>query len=537
MTSPLRSLAIIGMALLSLVPSVAAAQEPGATDYVPDWSIAVMRSQPASMLRTPGMEYFPIEIAQAWSKENFGVDPLNIQEIKLVVGMPMPGTAPPVGLLIRLNQDFDPAKINPDLLGEDGPKKVADKDVYVLGPENTHLHAVDARTVIISSPQSFESMVNARQGRGLLADLMLQHPLGEKDSQWIVAIEPIRPMLVAQVEQFAAELPEELQELTSVPQLVDAIVYENANDGKTTSMALQLVCDDAAAATELSAIVERAIQFGRVMLIQQITENIEGEGRMPEAQRAYLTRLVNHFAGLIQPEQDNNRLVLDADVPINMAQTGILVALLLPAVQAAREAARRTTAANNLKQIGLAMHNYHATYRKFPPTAISDDDGNRLLSWRVAILPFIEQQALYEQFHLDEPWDSEHNIKLVEQMPAVFADPSLPLPQGMTVFQACAGKGQALELDRDNRIRDISDGTANTIMVVEANGTEAVEWTKPADVDIDLEQPIEQMGHIHPGGFHVLFADGSIRFISHSIDLDMFRALLTRDGGEVVGRF
>ena len=155
----------------------------------------------------------------------------------------------------------------------------------------------------------------------------------------------------------------------------------------------------------------------------------------------------------------------------------------------------------------------------------------------MAILPFIEQQALYEQFHLDEPWDSEHNIKLVEQMPAVFADPSLPLPQGMTVFHACVGKGQALELDRDNSFRDILDGTANTIMVVEANGTEAVEWTKPADVDIDMDQPIDQMGHIHPGGFHVLFGDGSIRFISHSIDLDMFRALLTRDGGEVVGRF
>ena len=72
-------------------------------------------------------------------------------------------------------------------------------------------------------------------------------------------------------------------------------------------------------------------------------------------------------------------------------------------------------AVNNLRQIGLGMHNYHATYNRFPGPAITNDKGDRLLSWRVAILPFIEQQALYEQFHLDEPWDSDHNIKLLDR--------------------------------------------------------------------------------------------------------------------------
>jgi hypothetical protein len=287
----------------------------------------------------------------------------------------------------------------------------------------------------------------------------------------------------------------------------------------------------------LSELVERSIEFGRVMAITQLTGNIEGEGRMPEAQRTYVTRLINHFAGLIQLEQENDRLVVDADIAISMAQTGILVGLLLPAVQAAREAARRMTASNNLKQIGLAMHNYHSAYKKLPPTAITDDQGNPLLSWRVAILPFIGEQVLYEQFHLDEPWDSEHNIKLVEKMPLTFTDPSLPLARGMTVFHAAVGEGMAMEAGRDNRFRDILDGTANTIMVVEANATEAVEWTAPKDVVIDLQQPIDQMGHIHPGGFHILLSDGAVMFITHQMDQNVFRGLLTRGGGEDVGRW
>src|SRR5207249_2796575 len=82
-----------------------------------------------------------------------------------------------------------------------------------------------------------------------------------------------------------------------------------------------------------------------------------------------------------------------------------------------RIAGRRTVSQNNLKQIGLAMHNYHDTYRHFPPQALTDKNGKPLLSWRVAVLPFIEQDNLYRQFKLDEPWDSEHNRKLLERMP------------------------------------------------------------------------------------------------------------------------
>ena len=102
---------------------------------------------------------------------------------------------------------------------------------------------------------------------------------------------------------------------------------------------------------------------------------------------------------------------------------GAAGATLLEAVQKVREAASRAQSQNNLKQFALAMHNYHSTYNHLPPAASFDKNGKPMLSWRVMILPFIEQDALYKQFRLEEPWDSEHNKKLLAKMPEVFASP------------------------------------------------------------------------------------------------------------------
>ena len=106
---------------------------------------------------------------------------------------------------------------------------------------------------------------------------------------------------------------------------------------------------------------------------------------------------------------------------VSLVFVPVMLALLLPAVQAAREAARRAQCTNNLKQIGLAMHNYASANGAFPPAAIYDANGKPLLSWRVLILPYLEQDSLYKQFHLAEPWDSPHNKRtLLAQVPPLF---------------------------------------------------------------------------------------------------------------------
>jgi prepilin-type processing-associated H-X9-DG protein len=218
----------------------------------------------------------------------------------------------------------------------------------------------------------------------------------------------------------------------------------------------------------------------------------------------------------------------------------VLAALLLPAVQAAREAARRAQCVNNLKQIGRAMHNYESSYGSLPPAAITDKDGKPLLSWRVAILPYIEHAELYGRFKFDEPWDSPHNKALLSEMPLSYRCPSErlddPNEPGMTTYKVIVGPTSLFENDpqRGTKIAQITDGTSNTLMVVESN--DAVPWTKPEDLPFDPNPSSElpAVGSAHPGGFNALMADGAVRFLHDTIDLSTLRALITKNGGEIV---
>ena len=198
-----------------------------------------------------------------------------------------------------------------------------------------------------------------------------------------------------------------------------------------------------------------------------------------------------------------------------LSVVAMLIALLLPAIQAAREAARSNASTNNLKQIGLALHNYHDMYGSFPPQATLDANGQPLLSWRVLILPFLEQQPLYAQFKLDEPWDSPHNRPLMDLMPNVYESPS-SAEQGATTtfYQMPIGPGTVFS-DPTKKItrRDITAGLSNVIFVVEANADRAVNWTEPADLGIGPASPIQgSVGRLRSGGiFLALFGDGSVR--------------------------
>jgi len=226
----------------------------------------------------------------------------------------------------------------------------------------------------------------------------------------------------------------------------------------------------------------------------------------------------------------------------NIGGTVPLVAgVSLPAIVPARQAARRTQGANNLKMIGLAMHNYHDSYRAFPAGYNADKDGKALLSWRVHILPFIEGAELYEQFHLDEPWDSPHNKALIEQMPETYRAPGSKSEPGMTNYLGVGGAdGVFVKPKPGDRlgtsIARITDGTSNTIMTVEAPDKSAVIWTKPGDFAPNKENPIRGLIGLHAGGFQAGFTDGSVQFIAESVDAGMLKALFTKSGGDAVQR-
>ncbi len=211
------------------------------------------------------------------------------------------------------------------------------------------------------------------------------------------------------------------------------------------------------------------------------------------------------------------------------------IACSLPAIRAGIDAAHRAQCVNNLKQIALAMHNYIAVNTKFPRAASWNENGKPLLSWRVAILPYLGYQELYNKFNLDEPWDSVRNRALIKEMPSVYLCPDRVKPDSFTTcYQVIAGKGAIFEKDQDIGVADVTDGTSNTLMVVEAKN--AVTWTKPEDLTFDPEAApsLCGAGSAHPGGFNAAMGDGSVRFIKDTIDPKIFRWLITRNLGEVI---
>jgi hypothetical protein len=195
---------------------------------------------------------------------------------------------------------------------------------------------------------------------------------------------------------------------------------------------------------------------------------------------------------------------------------------------------QRDNSTRNLQQLALAMHHYHDAHKEFPTAAYYDKAGKPLLSWRVAILPYVGQKKLYEQFHLDEPWDSEHNKKLLDKMPDDFAVGDAAKQKGSTYYQVFTGKGTAFEGKKGLRLpADFPDGTSNTILIIEAK--DAVPWTKPADLPFDAKKPLPPLGGLFRDGFHAALADGAVRFIRRTISARTLRDAITRDDGNVLG--
>lgn len=217
-----------------------------------------------------------------------------------------------------------------------------------------------------------------------------------------------------------------------------------------------------------------------------------------------------------------------------IAAIAILVVLLRPMFEATRDGFDRPeNSTDKMKVIALALQKYMGVSNTFPPAYSSDKSGNPLLSWRVLILSYLGQDALYREFHLDEPWNSEHNKRLVFKMPRAYRSPESKLAdKGMTNFVTVRGDETVFPGKAPITFDEIHDGPARTIAAIEVSDDKAVVWTQPDDFRYDEQKPLNGVLGLHVGGFVAGFADGHVEFMPETIKPQTIKALFTRNGGK-----
>jgi hypothetical protein len=327
------------------------------------------------------------------------------------------------------------------------------------------------------------------------------------------------------------ELPEPL--LAFKPLLQARTLTATLDAGAELKLDLRLAYADEDVARDGATALKTALYVARE-LVARLPAAVSADGSGTRQVRE-LARVVGQALKSASVEQ--RRGVVQASVRLKVE-----AAHLAAVAFALREAELRTRSSNNLKQMALAFHNYNDVYGGIPANAIYSKDGKALLSWRVAILPFIEEDTLYKQFKLDEAWDGPNNKTLLARMPKVYAPVAgkTKVPYG-TFYQVFTGPDTPFN-PKAARFgfpsiggsipRTFPDGTSNTLLIVEAG--EAVPWTRPEDIPYDAKKPLPKLGGQFPNGFFAAFADGSVKFLRKDFDEATMRNLINPADGNVI---
>lgn len=508
---------------------------------IPHDAFLGMTVAPAGLISNRKLSFLPIEIQRAMLVESWGINPGEIETATFFVMTPISKGEVHFGMILKPVANI---ALKPQLQGEfgAGSYKGFSYAKMTQSPEGILCHApLPTGDYFIGSELALHKVLDLQKADPAQSQApndsiasQLQQMHSADGIQICLDVNRVRSFL--QVVLNEVPLPARLEGVKNLGEHL-ATLRVNVSFAKEPLVGIQLVPSSPARSKDIQDSIRELSQFAYEQIMNSMDSMVNGsEDPIANATKEYASRIAKVRLNAIQPVETDGMLTMELG-NISDVQAPVLVALLLPAIQSARQAAQRMNGSNNLKQVALGMHNYHDVYGRLPTqTGVPKGKGDGL-SWRVHILPYLGELELYEQFHLDEPWDSAHNKALIEKMPTVFRSDREPkMPPGKTNIVSLIGSDTCMNREKGLRFQDFTDGTSNTIMVVEANHEKAVIWTQPEDLPFDKSHPLNGLGQSQAGGFQVAFVDGSVQLIEATISQETFKAMVTRNGGEVVNR-
>ncbi|MGL4514461.1 MAG: DUF1559 domain-containing protein [Lacipirellulaceae bacterium] len=526
------------------------AAERSATESLTPQSVAAVTIRPARIALSPVVKQLPVEVAQAACQKYLGVPLESIDRVTLVVEPPM-GATPYYAVVAHLTQKGSLDALHAEVTAHIKRSELGGKLLLEsTQPMLPSLFMPNPRTLVVGPTAMIKKLEKQAEPlkEGPLVAAMNAGYGAENDLHAAVVLEPLRPLMQMAVMGAQSQAPPETHKFFGALDLLNGVILTVDLSG-THDSALTLYAKTAEDADKLETLMDEGIALTRTKMFEDPSGDFQklkvSDDPVQQALAAFMERSHKQQIETCRPTRSGTkafdlvRLKAGDDqrnAVMSVGIIGVVVALALPAVQAAREAARRNMSMNNMKQLILALHNYHDMNQTLPPQAICDAAGTPLLSWRVAMLPFIEQQELYGRFKLDEPWDSPNNLPLVQEMPAVFMEPSSPKhgpEDGKTHYLCPTGPSAFMTGEKQGRkFTDIKDGSSKTIAILQVGDDQAVEWTKPADLDVSNGFP--GIRSVHPMAFLAAWVDGHVSAVSQDTPAEVVAPLLTVDGGEVI---
>lgn len=504
---------------------------PLSLDYVPRDSLVVVAARLHKLFSQP--LFAPVQAALTKDEQlNRVVDLSEIDDVSQMVIAVLPKERNEVVhadsgvLVLHFADDIEPYMLAERWIAR--PKKTEfAEDIYYTGEHNRCVcFFPDSRTAVLSDTETHlhRAITAGRRGAAGADWAEAWATVSAYHAAAFLDVEAMRPALDLEFKRHAAE-----DEISPLWRKGQYIVCGAVSD-EELKFDLTINCEDESSAQRVSGALTPGLREFSKMLLDRRKNAAESTART----NAILSRLIDLGSKLVasvsSDTTEDNSVHLEMHLGPDESRQ---IANLAPAVKFALMAPLREQAINNIRRIAIAMHVYQTEHGRFPPSVVMGPDGKTPHSWRVELLPYLGQGALYRKYRLNEPWNGPHNRSLLDEMPSVYHCPGGGDDNWTNAsYFAPAGKQTLFDGKKGIRLGEITDGTSDTLLLIEAKRN--VPWTMPEDIPIDFTKDLPEFGGHFDGEFVGVRADGSADFFSKSTDPKILKMLIRRNDGRPV---